>query len=112
MIRRIDQQLRVNRLMFQQVDLEQVENLRLRRYLLNYLEIVTTVSSILLLRSGTPEHLALERSFWEKMERDYPKHYALLSRRLFGRVLNSPNPASRWFALQVYRLSQKIFGFN
>lgn len=112
MIRRIDQQLRVNRLMFQQVDLEQVENLRLRRYLLNYLEIVTTVSSILLLRSGTPEHLALERSFWEEMERDYPKHYALLSRRLFGRVLNSPNPASCWFALQVYRLSQKIFGFN
>ncbi len=30
MIRRIDQQLRVNRLMFQQVDLDQVENQRLR----------------------------------------------------------------------------------
>ena len=45
MIRRIDQQLRVNRLMLAQVDLDQVENKRLRRYLLNYLEIITTIST-------------------------------------------------------------------
>ena len=43
MIRRIDQQLRVNRLMLAQVDLDQVENKRLRRYLLNYLEIAAPV---------------------------------------------------------------------
>ena len=61
MIRRINQQLKVNWLMFQQVDLDQVENQRLRRYLLNYLEIVTTVSCVLLYRSGTPEHLEMER---------------------------------------------------
>ena len=48
MIRRIDQQLRVNRLMLAQVDLDQVENKRLRRYLLNYLEIITTISTVLL----------------------------------------------------------------
>ena len=46
MIRRIDQQLRVNRLMLAQVDLDQVENKRLRRYLLNYLEIITTISTV------------------------------------------------------------------
>ena len=59
MIRRINQQLRVNWLMFEQVDLDKVENRRLRRYLLSYLEIVTTISCVLLFRSGTPEHLAM-----------------------------------------------------
>ena len=112
MIRRINQQLKVNWLMFQQVDLDQVENQRLRRYLLNYLEIVTTVSCVLLYRSGTPEHLEMERRFWQDMERDYPRHYALLSRRMFGRVLGTQNAAARRFTLAVYRLSQKIFGFN
>lgn len=112
MIRRINQQLKVNWLMFQQVDLDQVENQRLRRYLLNYLEIVTTVSCVLLYRSGTPEHLEMERRFWQDMERDYPRHYALLSRRMFGRVLGAQNAAARRFTLAVYRLSQKIFGFN
>ena len=95
-----------------QVDLDQVENQRLRRYLLNYLEIVTTVSCVLLYRSGTPEHLEMERRFWQDMERDYPRHYALLSRRMFGRVLGAQNAAARRFTLAVYRLSQKIFGFN
>ena len=112
MIRRINQQLKVNWLMFQQVDLDQVENQRLRRYLLNYLEIVTTVSCVLLYRSGTPEHLEMERRFWQDMERDYPRHYTLLSRRMFGRVLGAQNAAARRFTLAVYRLSQKIFGFN
>ena len=112
MIRRIDQQLRVNRLMLAQVDLDQVENKRLRRYLLNYLEIITTISTVLLFRAGDKEHLEKARSFWRDMARDYPRHYQLLSRRLFGRVLNMPGPGGRWIALAAYCLSQKVFGFN
>ena len=112
MIRRINQQLKVNWLMLQQLDLEQVAHKRLRRYLINYLEIVTTVSCVLLFRSGTPEHLEMEQRFWEDMKRDYPGHYRILSRRFFGRVLKSKVPLARKFTLLVYRLSQKIFGFN
>lgn len=112
MIRRIDQQLRVNRLMLAQVDLDQVENKQLRRYLLNYLEIITTISTVLLFRAGDKEHLEKARSFWRDMARDYPRHYQLLSRRLFGRVLNMPGPGGRWIALAAYWLSQKVFGFN
>ena len=112
MIRRIDQQLRVNRLMLAQVDLDQVENKRLRRYLLNYLEIITTISTVLLFRAGDKEHLEKARAFCRDMARDYPRHYQLLSRRLFGRVLNMPGPGGRWIALAAYWLSQKVFGFN
>ncbi len=112
MIRRIDQQLRVNRLMCQQLDLDKVENQRLRRYLISYLEIVTTVTSVLLYRSGTKEHLELQRTFWQDLKRDFPRHYEILSHRMFGRVLTSPGPVGRWFTLAVYRISQKIFGFN
>ena len=112
MIRRIDQQLRVNRLMLAQVDLDQVENKRLRRYLLNYLEIITTISTVLLFRAGDKEHLEKARSFWRDMARDYPRHYQLLSRRLFGRVLNMPGPGGRWIALAASWRSQKGFGFN
>ena len=46
------------------------------------------------------------------MARDYPRHYQLLSRRLFGRVLTMPGPLGRWITLGVYGLSRKIFGFN
>ena len=98
--------------MLAQVDLDQVENKRLRRYLLNYLEIITTISTVLLFRAGDKEHLEKARAFWRDMARDYPRHYQLLSRRLFGRVLNMPGPGGRWIALAAYWLSQKVFGFN
>lgn len=64
MIRRIDQQLRVNKLMLEQVDLKAVKEPRLRKYLFNYLEIITTVSSILLIRGGEAEHLEKKRQLW------------------------------------------------
>ena len=53
MIRRIDQALLVNRMLVTEVDLSKVTNKRKQAYMRRYLEIVTTVSSILLLKSGT-----------------------------------------------------------
>ena len=57
MIRRIDQALLVNRLLVSQADPYAVSDVHKRRYMLNFLEIVTAVSSVLLIKSGTKENL-------------------------------------------------------
>ncbi len=57
MIRRIDQQLLVNRLMIDSVAGKRISDKHLRQYLLRYLDIITAVSSIMLIRSGTEENL-------------------------------------------------------
>ena len=60
MISRIDQQIKVNKIMIDYYVANQAEikkTKRLNQYMLNYLEIVTTVSSVLLLRSETEENL-------------------------------------------------------
>ena len=59
MISRIDQQIRVNKIMIDYfVDRKQdiLKNKRLYQYMRNYLEIITTVSSVLLIRSDTEEN--------------------------------------------------------
>ncbi len=58
MIKCIDQQLKVNRLLVDQLDLSQVSHPKMREYLLNHIEITTVISSTLLNRSETAEHLA------------------------------------------------------
>ena len=58
MIKRIDQQLKVNRLLVDQLDLSKVSHPKMREYLLNHIEITTVISSALLNRAGTAEHLA------------------------------------------------------
>lgn len=60
MIKRIDQQLKVNYHMIDDYtlsDSKQIPNKKLRHYMRNYLEIIMVVSSIMLIRSRTEENL-------------------------------------------------------
>ena len=64
MISRIDQQIKVNKLMVDMYSLYQIPNRQLRNYMFNYLEIITIVSTVMCLRSGTDENLMKKRELW------------------------------------------------
>ena len=112
MIGRIDQQLRVNRLMMESVDLAAVTPARKRAYMRNYLEIITAVSSILLVKAGTEEALEKKKALWADMKRDYPALYRELRRRPLGMLMHLPGAWGRKIMIWGYALSNKIFGFN
>ncbi len=112
MIRRIDQALKVNRLLVSEVDPYAVEDLHLRRYMLNFLEIVTTVSTVLLTKSGTEENLRKREALWEDIRKENPRVYARLRKGLLGRITHLPGKTGRAVIIGGYKLSRKIFGFN
>lgn len=112
MIKRIDQQLRVNRLMLEKVQLAKIQNKRLQSYMYNYLEIITTISSILCIRSGTDENLKKKEELWDMIRTQHPWEYRRLRRGLLGRMMNVKTAFGRWFAVQAYKIGQKVVGFN
>ena len=112
MIRRIDQALLVNRLLVSQVNPFTLQNRHQRQYMLNYLEIVTTVSSILLTKSGTPENLQKKKDLWAFIQKENPQVYRFLRHRLLGRLLHLPGKGGRAVMIGGYKAAQKIFGFN
>lgn len=112
MIRRIDQQLRVNRMMLEQVELSGRSRGRQRGYLYHYLEIVTAVSTILLIRAGTAEHLRKREELWQFIRRKDPQTYRRLRRGAMGILLNLPGRAGRGLASAGYEICRKLFGFN
>ncbi len=65
MIGRIDQQILVTKLMLGYYDVMKITNRKLRRYMIKYLEIMMTVSSILAIKSGTEENLAKKKELWQ-----------------------------------------------
>ena len=68
MISRIDQQIRVNKRMMDYIVENKgkiFNNKKLKAYMLNYLDIITTVSSIMLIRSETDENLEKKKELWE-----------------------------------------------
>ena len=111
MIRRIDQQIKVNKLMAQQVDLKKVENKRLRGYMFNYLEIITVISSILCLRSGIEENFRKKQELWEFLEQNDAQVYRKLRRGIMGRVMNLPGKLGRGIAVTAYKITQRTVAY-
>ena len=112
MIGRIDQQIRVNKIMASEVNLWKVKNPKCRKYMLNYLEIITVISTILLIRSGTEENLEKKRELWRWLYDTDVRLYKKLRHGILGTAMNLPGRGGRKISVAAYRLSQKIVGFN
>lgn len=112
MISRIDQQLRVNKIMLDDVNLRKVSNAKCRKYMFNYLEIITVVSTIMLIRSGTEENLEKKRELWHYIKEKDIGLFHKLRRGIMGRTMNLPGKSGRKISVAAYRISQKVVGFN
>lgn len=115
MISRIDQQLKVNRIMIDYLvdkKSEIVKNKRRYQYMRNYLEIITTVSSVLLIRSGTEENLEKKRELWQYLKEKDRRLFAWMRSGLMGGTMNLPGRGGREISVRAYKICQKIFKFN
>ncbi|HCT90917.1 MAG TPA: glycosyl transferase [Lachnospiraceae bacterium] len=112
MISRADQQIRVNKLMIDCMAAQSTEHTNLRRYMLNYLSIVTTVTSIILIRSNTEEALKQKDELWRYMKKKDPVTYVRLRRGLLGIAMNFRSRLGLSIAVTGYKIAQKLYGFN
>ena len=112
MLSRIDQQIRVNKIMFDDVKLNEITNEMCRKYMYSYLEIITTISTILAIISGTDENMAKKDELWAYMKEHDEETYKKLRHGVMGQLMNLPGKGGRKVAIGAYKLSQKVVGFN
>ena len=112
MIKRIDQQIRVNKLMVDAYINCGNTNKRLKEYMFSYLDIITTISSIMLIRANTEESLQKKKELLEYIKTQNKLVYRKLRHSLFGRVMNLPGKGGRKMSVAAYKISQKFYGFN
>ena len=68
MIGRIDQQIRVTKLMLGYYDAMKISSRKLRHYMIQYLEIMMTICSVLAIKSGTEENLEKKKELWQYLK--------------------------------------------
>lgn len=112
MIRRIDQQICVNKLMVDVYNRNNFTNKQMRAYMFNYLDIITTISSIMLIRAETDEALNKKKELLEYIRGENRNLYTKLRHSLFGRVMNLPGRGGRKMSVAAYKICQKFYGFN
>ena len=114
MIGRIDQQIRVTKILIDTMSeyFSRPMNPKLRNYMINYVDIIMCVSSILLIKSGTEENLQKKAELWEYLKRKSPKLYRRIWWGILGRTMNLPGKSGRKISVAAYKVAQKVIGFN
>jgi glycosyltransferase involved in cell wall biosynthesis len=112
MIGRIDQQIRVTKLMLGYYDVMKIKQRKLRRYTVRYLEIMMTISSILAIKSGSEENLEKKKELWQHLRKQNLKLFLRLRWGFMGQGVNLPGKSGMKFPITIYQMTQKFFGFN
>lgn len=112
MIQRVDQQIFVTKKMIDMYYMRQIPNRKLRNYMINYLAIMMTVSSILLIRSKKPENLEKKKELWLYLKRKDYKLYWKIRYGILGQTTNLPGSSGRKMSVLVYKMARRTFGFN
>jgi len=112
MLRRIDQQLRVNWLLLDHLSRNPVTDRRLRNYLCHYAEIICAVTSVLLVRAGTPDALAQKAELWTNLRKQDPWLYRQMRWTTLGQLTNLPGRAGRRISVFAYLVAQRAIGFS
>lgn len=112
MLNRLNQQLAVNQKMIEGVDLNQIDNKKQRRYMIHYLNIVTTVSSVFLLKKGTKEAIETKKRLWKSIKKIDPAIHYKMKRSLLGTFMHIPGKAGRKVTMHAYNFARSKVGFN
>jgi glycosyltransferase involved in cell wall biosynthesis len=113
MIKYIDQQLRVTRIMLYMYLLRRdIANRHLRRYMYRYLSMMVSISIIHLILSNTEENLNKIDLLWKDIK-DYDlRTYTVLRTNLLNAALALPGRGGRYITRKSYMVARRIYKFN
>ena len=114
MLGRIDQQIKVNKIMVDIMANQDFSNKnpRLRKYMIIYLDKVTTATSALLSLDGSKEAVRKKKAFWRYVKSHDAKLFYRLRKTPLGMATNLPGKSGRMITKVGYKTARKIVGFN
>ena len=112
MIKRLDQQYRVTKIMLDDYCAMNIANKKLDAVLVHYFDMMMCVSTIMSLREGSKLRLKDKDELWQHLEDKNPELYKKVRGSLLGRSMNLPGKYGRKTSEFFYKVVQKIFGFN
>lgn len=114
MIKRVDQQIRVSKILLEKHDLTEIRKTRpkLYRYMINYVSVMVLISALLLTLEGSAESMNRLREYWKDIKQNHSDVYGHIRYRSLAGFYAYTNRFIRFFTIAGYRIIQKIYKFN
>ncbi|MBH1940722.1 glycosyltransferase family 2 protein [Mobilitalea sibirica] len=112
MIKRIDQQLKITKIMIESHNLMQIKSKKLQNYMIKYLSMMMAICSVFLIKEGSDESIAKKQDLWDYLK-NYDKWlYKKIRSQILGRSMNLPGKFGRRVVEVGYNITRRIYGFN
>jgi glycosyltransferase involved in cell wall biosynthesis len=114
MLKRINQQLRVTRLMMESYDLEELKRTqpKLASYMLRYLSMMMAISTVLLSVDGSYKAILKQKALWSFLKKNNPVTYRKIKYSSLGGMTNMPGRLGRKITVDAYRIARRVYKFN
>lgn len=114
LISRIEQQIRVTKIVAGCVDLREVRQRhpKLANYMYRNVSMMMAISSIHLLLSGEENAKTRHREIWAEMKKEHPGLYYRLRYTTLSGLTNLPGRLGKKVAVDGYRIAKKIYKFQ
>ena len=112
MIARVDQQIFVTKSMIKMYQMKDISSKKLRNYMINYLAIMMTVSSIICIRSKKEENLEKKKELWKYLKKKDMRTFLKIRYGILGQTMNIPGKSGRKISSLAYSVARRIVGFN
>ena len=112
MIKRIDQQLLVTRIMIECYHPPANISKKLSSYMLSYLAMMITICTVFLRISGTGEDHRKEKELWEFLKNSSIGLYHHARSRFLRLIANLPGDSGDKTTVRLYRIARKVYKFN
>lgn len=112
MTSRIDQQIKITKIMINSHNLLEISSKKLQSYMLQYLSIMMIVSSALLVNEGSSENLKKRDDLWQYLKDSNKQVYHLIVQQKLGFLLRLKTPLGNKIIVQGYHLFNLLYGFN
>ncbi|MCC8100334.1 MAG: glycosyltransferase family 2 protein [Clostridiales bacterium] len=114
MVKRIDQQLLVTRLMIDCCDLTELRQRRKKvaSYMVRYLTMMMCICSMFLIIDGSDEALQKRSDIWAYLKQADQRLYDKIRHRSLATITMLPTYQGRKLTVRVYHLVQKVYKFN
>ncbi|MDO5564131.1 MAG: glycosyltransferase family 2 protein [Eubacteriales bacterium] len=111
MIKRLDQQYTVTKKMLK-VDIFKVRSKKLRQYMLNYMSMIMTITSVMSIRSKNEYWLMEKEKLWNDLKKENFYLYIKLKHTILGYGVNLPGKVGKDIVVFFYKAVRLIYGFN
>ena len=115
MIKRVDQQLKVTKIILDSVNLDNIKSTqpKLYQYMTRFVSMMITISSIYLLMKGDSDSYDKRRKLWNYVKKvNKNLYHKLRLTKLAGATYILPGKLGGYVTLKGYKLAQKVYKFN